>query len=123
MEALIACMMASGPAANRPPHMAFAAGALGSGGVSVIGKPHGGNMLRLVVMGLYTALLLGANPTLAGVTEAQAALAGDMRKLVFGETPTALPDVPVLDGDDQPHALADWKGKWVVLNFWATWCA
>ena len=80
-------------------------------------------MLRLVVMGLYTALLLGANPALAGVTEAQAALAGDMRKLVFGETPTALPDVPVLDGDDQPHALADWKGKWVVLNFWATWCA
>ncbi len=80
-------------------------------------------MLRVVVMGLYTALLLGANPAHAGVAEAQAALAGDMRKLVFAEAPTALPDVPVIDGGDQPHSLAEWQGKWVVLNFWATWCA
>lgn len=30
----------------------------------------------------------------------------------------ALPDV---DGKDQP--LAQWKGKVLVVNFWATWCA
>ncbi len=80
-------------------------------------------MLRAVVTGLYTALLLGANPALAGVTEAQAAVAGDMRKLVFAEAPKALPAVPVLDAGDAPHSLDAWKGKWVVLNFWATWCA
>jgi thiol-disulfide isomerase/thioredoxin len=80
-------------------------------------------MLRLVVMGLYTALLLGANPALAGVTEAQTVLAGDMRKLVFGKEPRLLPDLPVVDGGDQPHSLGAWQGKWVVLNFWATWCA
>lgn len=22
----------------------------------------------------------------------------------------------------QPHRLADYRGKWVVLNYWATWC-
>jgi thiol-disulfide isomerase/thioredoxin len=80
-------------------------------------------MLRTVVLGLYTALLLGANPALAGVTEAQAALAGDMRKLVFSETPVDLPAVSIVDGGDQPHSLDAWQGKWVVLNFWATWCA
>jgi thiol-disulfide isomerase/thioredoxin len=80
-------------------------------------------MLRTVVLGLYTALLLGANPALAGVTEAQAALAGDMRKLVFSEAPVDLPAVSIVDGGDQPHSLEAWKGKWVVLNFWATWCA
>lgn len=29
--------------------------------------------------------------------------------------------LPGLDG--VRHSLADWKGKVVVLNFWATWCA
>lgn len=28
-----------------------------------------------------------------------------------------LPDV-----DGQPYALADWRGKVLVINFWATWC-
>ncbi|MDD5058143.1 MAG: TlpA disulfide reductase family protein [Sideroxydans sp.] len=25
--------------------------------------------------------------------------------------------------DGEKHSLADWKGKVVVLNFWATWCS
>jgi thiol-disulfide isomerase/thioredoxin len=24
--------------------------------------------------------------------------------------------------DGKPFAMADWRGKWVLLNFWATWC-
>jgi len=27
------------------------------------------------------------------------------------------------DTDNKSHKLADLKGKWVVINFWATWCA
>ena len=27
------------------------------------------------------------------------------------------------DGEGKLHRLADYKGKWVVVNFWATWCA
>ena len=27
------------------------------------------------------------------------------------------------DTSGQPQRLADLKGKWVVVNFWATWCA
>src|SRR3954466_1640216 len=26
------------------------------------------------------------------------------------------------DTAGKPHRLGDYKGKWVVLNFWATWC-
>jgi thiol-disulfide isomerase/thioredoxin len=80
-------------------------------------------MLRRVVMGLYTALVLGANPALAGVDEAKALVSGDMRKLVFAEAPVPLADVTLEDGSAAPVRLADWQGKWVVLNFWATWCA
>lgn len=29
----------------------------------------------------------------------------------------------VTDTDGTRHRLADYRGKWVVVNFWATWCA
>lgn len=77
-------------------------------------------MLRLVVI-LYMALSVGANPALAGPV-AESLREGDMRKLVFSN-PKALPEAVLLDAADTPAALSDWEGKWVVLNFWATWCA
>lgn len=30
-------------------------------------------------------------------------------------------ELPDLDGN--PHSLADYRGDWVVVNYWATWCA
>ncbi len=78
-------------------------------------------MLRKILAVLYTASLLGANPVLAG--DVSALLEGDMKKLAFASEPIALPEAVFLDAADGEHALADWRGKWVVLNFWATWCA
>jgi thiol-disulfide isomerase/thioredoxin len=69
---------------------------------------------------LYTALVLGANPAAADVA---ALRDGDMKKLALHEAPVPVPDVVLLDAEDGEHSLADYKGKWVVLNFWATWCA
>ena len=76
--------------------------------------------MRKLLGVLYTALLLGANPVAADVA---ALRDGDMKKLALHEVPVDLPEVVLLDATDGEHALADYKGKWVVLNFWATWCA
>jgi thiol-disulfide isomerase/thioredoxin len=68
---------------------------------------------------LYTALIVGANAAMADVG---ALRTGDMKKLNLVAA-TDLPDIPVYDGAEAPHSLSQWEGQWVVLNFWATWCA
>ena len=38
------------------------------------------------------------------------------------ETPVATTDFALRDLAGKTHSLADWRGKLVLLNFWATWC-
>lgn len=77
--------------------------------------------LRMMLAVVYTACALGANPATAG--DLEALRQGDMKKLVLLDTPKPVPEVGLVDGDDAPRSLAEYRGKWVVLNFWATWCA
>lgn len=39
------------------------------------------------------------------------------------DTPAAVPEVSFADAAGQPKTLADFAGKVVLLNIWATWCA
>ncbi|SEC52960.1 Thiol-disulfide isomerase or thioredoxin [Rhodobacter sp. 24-YEA-8] len=85
--------------------------------------------MRLFLAALYTALALGANAALAegaggdAVSDAASLREGDMKKLQLHETPKDLPAAELVMLDDTPASLEDYRGKWVVLNFWATWCA
>jgi thiol-disulfide isomerase/thioredoxin len=48
---------------------------------------------------------------------------GEMQTFVFRKSPEAIPDFKFADGAGEAKTLADWKGKVVLLNLWATWCA
>jgi thiol-disulfide isomerase/thioredoxin len=36
--------------------------------------------------------------------------------------PDVLPDVTMPDSSGTPHKLSEWKGRPLMVNFWATWC-
>jgi thiol-disulfide isomerase/thioredoxin len=45
-----------------------------------------------------------------------------MAAFVFKPAPEDLPAVKFQDATGRERMLADWKGKVVLLNLWATWC-
>ncbi len=48
---------------------------------------------------------------------------GDMRKLNFHSAPKEVSQKSFITEDGGEATLGDYKGKVVLLNFWATWCA
>ena len=47
---------------------------------------------------------------------------GHMAAFVFKKEPEALPEARFQDANGVEKTLADWRGKVVLLNLWATWC-
>lgn len=72
---------------------------------------------------LYTALALGANLAAADTAELEALRDGSLKKLVFHSEPQEISQAVVMDPEGNEYRLSDWQGKYVLLNFWATWCA
>ncbi len=42
--------------------------------------------------------------------------------LIFLSAPVYAVDFSFTDTEGQSHTLSEYKGKWVLVNFWATWC-
>jgi len=74
--------------------------------------------MRVRQYALYT--LLGALALGIGVWAAQKRYAPTADS---NQVPTSLWAVPFIDTAGKPQSLAQWRGKTLVLNFWATWCA
>ncbi len=71
-------------------------------------QPHGRSPVVIRLLAVLLAVLL----LLAAVAPAAPAAGADAHHVDF-----SLPDVT-----GQVHRLSDHRGKWVVVNFWATWC-
>jgi thiol-disulfide isomerase/thioredoxin len=65
-----------------------------------------GKQMQQLRMKKCTALIILAAAALASLAVTMPAIAFDLK-----------------DTDGAPHRLKDLKGTWVVVNFWATWCA
>lgn len=68
------------------------------------------------------ALLLLATPSFAKDGPA-AAFGADFLGFHAYETPEEIPAITFYDAAGKGVSITDFKGKYVILNFWATWCA
>jgi thiol-disulfide isomerase/thioredoxin len=67
--------------------------------------------------GWLAAAMLAMALTTAG------AAADPPQNLLMHHQPQPVPDLQFADADGQPHTLAEFHGKVVLLNIWATWCS
>jgi thiol-disulfide isomerase/thioredoxin len=121
MEAFISRMIAPGPSPNRPPHMLLESD------------------MRFVIA-LILMVLTGCDKETPGQGQAQPASPansdatgkadillesanGTRATLSYRFAGQKAPTAPFADADGQDVALADFEGKPVLLNIWATWCA
>jgi thiol-disulfide isomerase/thioredoxin len=75
--------------------------------------------LLALALGLYVTSAVGLKPTAA--LAAEKAAAGAETKLKRAEG--GYPSVGFVDAAGKAHKLSEFKGKVVVMNLWATWCA
>ena len=47
---------------------------------------------------------------------------GEVAALAVAHTPFLVPDLAFKDAAGRERKLADWRGRTVLLNLWATWC-
>lgn len=64
---------------------------------------------------------IGGSPVHDDTTAAAGGIQG-FKYLKAAENRPSAPEVAFTDAADMPVALAAFKGRWVVLNLWATWC-
>ncbi len=79
--------------------------------------------------GFVLQRILAPRPTLTANAPAPTATAADSQPASdTGEAPPRrvipekLPDITMADRDGVSRSLRDWKGRPVIVNFWATWC-
>jgi len=73
---------------------------------------------QLVMIGAVAAVALAAGVTIRLGERDEAGSAVAAASAAAGLMATRLPDI-----EGRPQALEQWRGKVLVVNFWATWCA
>jgi thiol-disulfide isomerase/thioredoxin len=64
----------------------------------------------------------GCRSALQTVRRMSPLVRGEVAAVAVATDPRALPDLSFRQADGHPKQLADWAGRVVLLNLWATWC-
>src|SRR6202007_2086295 len=86
-------------------------------------------VILIVLVGIYEIAHRPSNPTdaaCAGAVKTAKRIAplvrGEVAALAVAQAPFRVPDLAFRDAKGRDLRLADWRGRTVLLNLWATWC-
>ncbi len=81
-------------------------------------------LLRIApALGIAAAVLLGCDSSSSQAVAATGPVAGKVRMFSLHATPRPVPALAFQNDSGKTVRLSDFRGKVVVLNVWATWCA
>lgn len=72
---------------------------------------------------LYAGLALMGNPAAADVGRLIALAEGELGRIQFHSEPRPVAAPGFIDADGAETSLEAYRGKYILLNFWALWCA
>lgn len=81
----------------------------------------GGLLIGLAILGVLE-YRDGSPAASGGPVTAKIAPAKSPAAMTLHDAPRPVPELRFADGDGGPITLADFRGKVVLLNVWATWC-
>jgi thiol-disulfide isomerase/thioredoxin len=61
-------------------------------------------------------------PAVALAKQIAPQIKGEVAALTVAQKPLQVPDLAFRDADGRERNLAEWRGRTVLLNLWATWC-
>jgi thiol-disulfide isomerase/thioredoxin len=86
-------------------------------------------LILIVLGGVYGIEHLRSNPADTACRPAVNTAAriaplvqGEVAALAVAQTAFRVPDLAFKDAENHDRTLADWRGRTVLLNLWATWC-
>jgi thiol-disulfide isomerase/thioredoxin len=86
-------------------------------------------VILLVLAGIYGIAHRPSNPADAACRSAvntakriAPLVRGEVAALALAQSPFQVPDLAFKDASGRDLRLADWRGRRVLLNLWATWC-
>ncbi len=86
----------------------------------VRGSVNGDHIIRDTRMTVHRILLLMLSLGLASAAVVAAEKSGQALTPLADRPPT--PELDLLDMDGVRHRMSDYRGRVVIVNFWATWC-